>query len=451
MSHLPPLPPPSTPPPIIPRTHPSNLSEDRGRVSAESSNRSSIYSAVPSTANTRGRKSRTSTESLLSAASSARRSTSLDSINLREDYLSHNARLKGNNSPSGTGPQMTSKKLTLPLGTPPPNSVVKSLYQPQQYTESVHARRKRPKSPSQLLSTGYFAPSDRSTLSPLSPPLSPLAVQVPRNTLPRSSTQLMHSTTANQGVDRPDSPTTGFNHQPTSPVQAQPAPTGAWAKAQLQPQSRRTSSKNITQAESHRIMIPSSSSSLRPLSPAGRSTPPTPTRLADHLPPFPSGIHPSQYVHLKRPSLSHHQQMYPNSWDGTRPATATPTTGTSNAVFGSTSASALEEQRRSMSSEYWMHHSMPTSPSYSNSLGGEAESDLDVQRIIANALSIAAAKSAAVDAARHSSSSWYRHSQQPGSRSWTPSEEAWGSTANTSTPSSRSQSPLNNAGPATPA
>ncbi|KAF8923182.1 hypothetical protein BGZ58_003264 [Dissophora ornata] len=473
LPHMPPPPPPSIPPPAIPLTYPGGMPDGgrSARPSTETAYRSSMYAPVV-IANARGRKPRASTESISSTASSTRRSISLDSTG-QQPWDDLSARTKSGNSPSGVS-QRTSKKIILPPSTPPPATPSGTAppafpFAIKQMSPIEVHRRRHQKSPSQILSTGFFVSPER---SPLSPPMSPLTVQIPRNTPSSRLSMLGASNNNNNNVhayhsayNRPDSPTAGYNN-PTSPLSSS-APTNKSARAaQIQAQQNRkvrSKSISISQAETQRIMnsAPSSSNMTGPRSPTTMRS----TRLADHLPP-PSPAH-SHFTHLRSPSQSYQQQLISkNGWDGSRPSTATPTsaTGRSTPTAGALTKEEDERerehlqllQRRSMSLDYWTHlqhlsRSSPTSPTVSEDPEGSitssvatTERDLDVQTIISDALAIAAAKSAAIEAAKQSA--WYRQQelQRLGgngitSRPWTPSEDQWGST---SLSSSRSQSPF---------
>ncbi|KAF9357302.1 hypothetical protein BGX26_003952 [Mortierella sp. AD094] len=460
MSFLPPPPPPSVPPPAVPMTYPGGIAETRARASTESSTHAIV---------TRGRKLRASMESISSAG---RRSISLDSTNHREVYAQEMAaRSKANNSPSGGNAHRTSKKIILPPTTPPPASVV-AKQQQQQQQAPMHARRQHQKSPSQILSTGFFASPDRSPLSPLSPPLSPLTIQIPRNMPPRSNSA--QATYANGPAiqNRPDSPTAESNNpSPSQSIQfqQQQLPSSMKTKAQIQFQNKRIRSKSVAQTEPQRVVIPPSSASGLGVGPR---SPPMPAHLSDHLPPLPP-VH-SHLLHIRRPSLPQQQQQWllnqqalSSGWEeSSRPSTSTPT-GTSASASASTARDDEERerellQRRSRSFDSWMQQSYPTSPAtptapeslagsenHYSVIRGSVEKDLELQAIIANARKIAAGKIAAIEEARRSTWNNYnntnnnnrRQQQQyqyhqgqrfapstssaPSSRPWTPSEENW--------------------------
>ncbi|KAI1300692.1 hypothetical protein EDD11_006054 [Mortierella claussenii] len=487
--------------------------------SEASSTRSSIYATCP---NTRGRRPRASTES---TSTNARRSISLDSTSYywdEQQLPDLPARTKANNSPSrGSAGSRTSKRIIMPPSTPPPaapthaapsaaaaGTPALSFSKPQapgsQVPVPVHARRKNghQKSPSQIMSTGFFVSPERSPLSPLSPPLSPLTIQIPRNS-PSNSTRASfvgttgqpfpHYTASNVlNMNRPDSPTAGSNHSSPTPT------TTSFAKTHAK--SKKSRSKSISQAEAHRIMVPSpnmaNSIGVGPMSPPMPSytrstlTPSLPVilpvsgRSSDHPPPSPATL--SHLMHLRRPSLTQYQQqqqLMASSWDASnsRSLTATPTAMASSMKSDGDHEDQdrdPRQQRRSVSLDSWIQQrrSSPTSPTSptgpSSQIGGHplmddaeaaerysiisADRDLDVQTIISDALAIAIAKSAAMDAARQSA--WQRPSQrfqgqssyvqllQQGStsRPWTPSEDAWGASTGptTSRSSSRSESPF---------
>ncbi|KAG0007545.1 hypothetical protein BGZ80_004546 [Entomortierella chlamydospora] len=445
MSFLPPTPPPSVPPPAVPMTYPGGITEARGRTSAEASTHAIIA---------RGRKPRTSMDSISSAG---RRSISLDSSHREGHAQEMAARSKANNSPSGGYAHRTSKKIILPPPTPPPTSAMTKLQQ-QQKQAPMHARRQHQRNPSQILSTGFFASPDRSPLSPLSPPHSPLTIQIPRNMPPRSNSALASYATPTI-QNRPDSPTIGSNNpSPSQSVQFQQLPSTMRTKAQSQ--NKRIRSKSVTQTEHHRVITPSSASGhcVGPRSPA---------HLSDHLPPFPP-VH-SHLLHIRRPSQPQQQQQWllnqqalSSGWEeSSRPSTSTPTASASASVSTARDDEEREHellQQRPTSFDSWMQQSYPASPAtptapesltgsenHYSVIRGSIEKDLELQAIIANARRIAAEKIAAMEEARrlsYSSNSSNRHQQHQfqyhqgqrfarptssasSSRPRTPSDENW--------------------------
>ncbi|KAF9907657.1 hypothetical protein BX616_000359 [Lobosporangium transversale] len=422
MSHLPPPPPPSVPPPAIPST--SSGSTDG--ISSEAMSRPNIHvTNANATTPTRGQRPRALTESNASI-----RSISLDSSNRQEENSELHSKSK-------------TKRVIMPPSNPPPaspsSSTPMSAAKPQQSQIPVHVRRKgHQKTPSQIMSTGFFASPERSPLSPLSPPHSPMTIQIPRKMQSSRSSFVAtagqpfphHTTTNVLNLNRPDSPTAGLNNPSPTSVSQQ----GAVVKSNKL-QYRRAKSKSISQAEAPRILASSSLGAMTvgcsPRSPSmplpsrfTPNTPPmsTPSSLADHLPLSP--VSHAQLMKPPRPSLATYQgrQASFSSWDSSsRASTATPT-----AASSSTGAD----------DSYWAYKSSPTSPTspnylYSPYIGGtddaaerysiiSSDRTFDVKTIISDALAIAMAKSAAAEAARRQ-----QQNSASLSRPWAPLDEMW--------------------------
>ncbi|KAF9182527.1 hypothetical protein BGZ51_008217 [Haplosporangium sp. Z 767] len=454
--HPPPPPPPTVPPPAIPLTYPGDTTDGRNRNSTDAATRGSLYSvSSSSSANARGRRPRTSTESnpSQSAGLSSIRSISLDSRHRLEDHRDPTSKSRVIPHTNGGGNSRPSKKIIQPPSTPPPVAVPQHQKQLQ---SPVHGRHQR--TPSQLLSTGLFASSDRAPLSPLSPPLSPLTVQVPRPSSRSYQTPLSSSVYYPTSNSRSGSPTTGSN-----------------------PNSRPSASTRLKahdqQAKSKNIVIASATSSA--------SSSPTPGSTAQKAR--------QSYLPLHRSSLVQRQSS--GSIEGSAPSSpGGPSQSPSHFEDGpglSGGENLMQEQRRSTSLDLWMR---PNTQSQSPGTGrrfkhrsndannaimereenmvSSRDPDQELQDIIADALAIVAAKTAAMEAARQSprhSQMMQGHRQQDDlvenrqpfqsrqkslsaqqqashshSRPWTPAEvDPWASTAPTSsTSSSRSASPF---------
>ncbi|KAF8952076.1 hypothetical protein BGZ46_003668, partial [Entomortierella lignicola] len=405
-SFPPPPPPPSVPPPAVPMTYPGGMEGSTQHIN-----------------NTRGRRPRASMESLCNNPTGTRRSISLDST-IREELSEDEPRSKTNSV-------QASKRIILPPTSPPPVMAVAKQQVP------VQARRQHQKSPSQILNTGFFVTPERSPLSPLSPPHSPLTIQIPRNMPPRSnSAQSTYPNSPANFQNRPDSPTTGSdNTSPSSLSNPQQLTGPPKTKAQLHAHNKRIRVKSNNQVDPQRVFVPSIGLGFGPRSP------PAPTQLSDHLPPHPS-VH-SHLANIRRPSLTLqqqqwmlHQQSMSSGWeDSSRPSTTTPTGRTSFSTTVKDDDESLN--RRSTSFDSWTQYSYPTSPAtpptHESMTGGEyrfsvnSDRDFDLQSIIANARRIVAGKNAALEEARRSGLFNYHHQghqqRQPGSRPWTPSDE----------------------------
>ncbi|KAG0250870.1 hypothetical protein BG011_008028 [Mortierella polycephala] len=372
-----------------------------------------------------------------------------------------------NPHPNGGGSSRSSKRVIQPPSTPPP---VAMLQQQKQIQSPVHRRHQR--TPSQILSTGFFATPDRAPLSPLSPPLSPLTVQVPRPSSRSYQTSLSNSVYYPTSNSRSDSPTAGSNPNPRPSAPMRP-------KAQNQAHDQQARGKNIGQAENHRIAISSAASST--------SSSPTPGSTAQKAP--------QSYLLLRRPSLVQRQSS--GSIEGSASSSPSgPSQFPSRFEDGSDlpdDENLLQKQRRSMSLDSWMRSNTQPQPptlgterrfehrtNHENNVVMEREEnmipsrdpDQELQAIIADAIAIVAAKTAAMEAARQSawhsqllqerqkqdnlvenrqlyqsgqkSLSAQQQASHPHSRPWTPAEaDPWASTAHTpSTSSSRSASPF---------
>ncbi|KAG0261674.1 hypothetical protein BGZ95_004177, partial [Linnemannia exigua] len=308
-------------------------------------------------------------------------------------------------------------------------------------------RRRHQRNPSQILNTSLFDSSDRSAISP---PLSPLTIQIPRpssrsfQSLLTINTQLTAENV--QQYLQQQQPAPLEIAKPDSPTDSITAPSPRTTSLCYSPRSRR---KSTSQIETHRIMIPPSvasiasptSSTFSPPVPPLPPVPAMPTLLESHLPSSPSSTSSSSqsYISLKRPSLSH--QMSSSSLDSTR---------TDNTALASVNAridihhyhhhfhdnndngaddshryqyhhnyhdgrhSAEPKKRQQQKQQRRRSMSLPSSPS-SPSSSCQAESaivgasntttttttkDKELQAIIADAIAIAAAKTAAIESAR---------------------------------------------------
>ncbi|KAG0287592.1 hypothetical protein BGZ96_008486, partial [Linnemannia gamsii] len=159
----PPPPPPTIPPPAIP-----SGGQEQGRV-PESSYRSSVYSVSNHPAGRRPTNTRASTES--SRIPCSRRSVSMDAASFTPDgrRLSRKVIIPPPSMPPPPVPLPPPPPVHLPTPSSPPSTPVPST--------SLPSRRRHQRSPSQTLNTSLFDSSDRSAISP---PLSPLAIQIPR-------------------------------------------------------------------------------------------------------------------------------------------------------------------------------------------------------------------------------------------------------------------------------
>ncbi|KAF8949709.1 hypothetical protein BGZ52_005055, partial [Haplosporangium bisporale] len=284
--HPPPPPPPSIPLPALPMTCPGGM-DARGRRSTTSSHRGSTPS---------------------------RRSISLESATrwTREggsDSNNTSARSSQDGFSRGSAPSS------------PPSSIASSSPASQQHAR-MPSRSRHQRCPSQILGTQFLASPEGATSppqqnrTPISPPLAPLTVQIPR-----TSSRPIHTYFAQQQQQpaftapaQPESPTIGsFETSPivsptTSIAESLPsiasrtssrpshlAPAGG---PYLTP-SQRSRSRSISQpsSETQRIALPGAT---------GTSLPPVPSlpSLGDHLPPPP----PSHSFLLRRyPSLLQHR------------------------------------------------------------------------------------------------------------------------------------------------
>ncbi|CAO3570741.1 unnamed protein product [Mortierella alpina] len=441
-SHPPPPPPPTIPPPAIPVSVPGGHASNH-RNHSDTSNEAlagpSIHDPSPSgqLAYIRGRHPRASTETESYSTSSAhnvRRSISIDSsARCVEDQ-------DGSVSPKGrvsTSSQRSYQSMHPPPNTPPPPPPdATDLSQP---TQSIQ-RRRHQKKPSQILSPCFFTIAESSStlpaisalspLSPLSPPLSPLAIQVPRP----SSRSYVHGPSSSSGRGTPGSATYGraSNESPvprltyTPKSNKTPAPAPAPQVGPSQVQHRRARSRSISQAETCGL-----SSNVFPtpsvVSEAPTSAPSLPLKqeiMASAT---------QSYLLLRRPSmvLNHQQQPQPLPFSSMNPAAAAPLES------DPCHSSPKHRRRRSRSLSSGRDHSSSSLFSFSSTLeglyhadegsvseersskgdderfssvGSVRDSDLELQSIIADARVIAAAKCAAIKAARESSSSRYRQS-----------------------------------------
>lgn len=397
--HPPPPPPPSIPLPALPMTNPCGM-DARGRRSTASSNRGSTPS---------------------------RRSISLESA-------TRWAREGGSdsNNTSARNSQDSFSKSSTPSS--PPSSVASSSPAFQQHAR-MPSRSRHQRCPSQVLGTQFFTSSEQGPTSPplqhrrpISPPLAPLTVQIPR-----TSSRSIHTYFSGPQQQptfttpaQPESPTIGSFEtspvvSPTCSIIAElpssiASRTSAHRPSYLNPTgyptpSQRSRSRSISQssAETHRIALPGATcTSLPPV-------PSMPSMLGDHLPPPP----PSHSFLLRRyPSLLQHR----------------PSSGSLNSMDQDSSSDHHHDdndmdrsrrKRRSMSVDSagrWISSqhgsSCSVSPIPGSTPGQEhaedsdplARQDQEVQAIIADAIAIAQAKSAAVQAARQST--WYRQYQQ---------------------------------------
>ncbi|KAK3811624.1 MAG: hypothetical protein JOS17DRAFT_779857 [Linnemannia elongata] len=426
----PPPPPPTIPPPAIPS------GQEQGRVSTESSYRFSIYSTFNQSAG--GRRPGTSTE-----PSRSRRSISMDAASFTADGRRLSRRLI-------PPPNMPPPPIALPPPPPVPVPTLSPSLTPISSTPHQAPRRQRhQRNPSQTLNTSLFDSSDRSAISP---PLSPLTIQIPRpssrsfQSLLTINTQLTaenvqqylhHQQPQPLEICKPDSPTDSiFAASPRTP------------SFHSTPRSR---SRSATQLETQRIMIPSSPVNTNAFgatspvfSPPVPPVPAMPNSLADHLPlSSPRSTSSQSYIAFKQPSLSHQQSS--SSLDNPRiDATASGSAHHNQYHYGAEDNGHHDYQhyergahspepkkryhqkqhrRRSMSAP--TSPSSPSSPSSSRQRERDSSTspssgrrskeesvrasatatptctkDQELQAIIADAIAIAAAKTAAVETAR---------------------------------------------------
>ncbi|KAF9917340.1 hypothetical protein FBU30_000798 [Linnemannia zychae] len=450
MCNLPPPPPPTIPPPAIPISNSGDSNcGGLGRISHESSNRSSIYSNYPS-----GRRTRSSTES--SQNPHSRNSANFDSSANTVDgrRLSRRIIYPPNTPPPPTPP-------------PPPPPVFVSVPIPaltQHQHSTVPPRRRHHRNSSQILSTSLFDKSDRSAISP---PLSPLTVQIPRP----SSRSFQSLLTINTQLTAEN--VQQYIHQPQKPaleICKPDSPTDSIFA--VSPRSRRRSS---SQVETHRIMIPQSpNNATASLSFSVPPVPPIPaktTSLADHLPSSPSSPHSNSFY--KRPVLSHQQSS--SSLDNTQTDAFSlsanvirrynePKDGLHNYHYYDSRSHSPEAKKCHQQQKQYRRRSMslPTSPTNSSSKTESSSSsapcdssdvsraaspsmtkDQELQAIIADAIAIAQAKSAAIETARQNN---FHHQRlikhQQHHRRLYPQMDSWPSTTPSTADSSRPGSPL---------
>ncbi|KAG0381204.1 hypothetical protein BGX24_006576 [Mortierella sp. AD032] len=501
----PPPPPPTIPPPAIPIINPgdSGYGGGRGRVSTESSScQSSIYSTHP----TAGRRTRSSTES--SRVAYSRRSVSMDASSAGDGRRLSRRVILPPTIPPPPVPLPPPPPIPVPVPTPSPTSSVPSTptnvqqFQPQQHV-APPPRRRHQRNPSQILNTSLFDSSDRSAISP---PLSPLTIQIPRpssrsfQSLLTINTQLTAENV--QQYLQQQQPAPLEIAKPDSPTDSVAAPSPRTTSLYHSPRSRR---KSTSQIETHRIMIPPSaanmtsptSSTFSPPVPPLPPVPAMPTLFESYLPSSPSSTTSSSQscISMKRPSLSH--QMSSSSLDSTRTDNTASTSVNAridihhyhhhyhdnndngaddshryqyhhNYHDGRHSAEPKKRQqqkqqrRRSMSLP-----SSPCSPSSSNQVESKedfasaisgtsntttaiATKDQELQAIIADAIAIAAAKTAAIESARQNTFhrqmqvKYQKHQQQQQRRLYPSQMDPWRSTtpSPSTLDSSRPESPL---------
>ncbi|KAG0348254.1 hypothetical protein BG004_005573 [Podila humilis] len=426
--HPPPPPPPSIPLPALPAVN------SRGRRSTSSSHPSSMISS--------------------------RRSISLESAN-RWSQLS-----SANGSARSSQEVQSSVRVSSSMTTTSPPSAAS-------HHQHTRMRSQHLRSPSQILGTQSFFSPDSSPIAispppsqqqqqqqhmssrrPISPPSAPLTVQIPRQN--SRSIHMSPLKPTNFAVPaQPESPTIGSNEispvtSPTNSIAASLADSssaGGWASFQSKYQGGVSSSPAhyLTPSQRSRIRTSSDSQSMIPM-PGAMTVTNTPaidevdeggnlalampiTNLGDQLPPPP----PSHSFLLRRfPSLLQHRPSTGslssmNSFQG-----GSGSGGRDSAMsdeqeddhdessqYRGPRTGSRNKQRRSMSLDSSMRWTREGTNSILHDCGGGAESsdplaaaakqDQQVQAIIADALAIAQAKSAAVEAARQST--WYRQYQ----------------------------------------
>ncbi|KAG0297165.1 hypothetical protein BGZ97_004335, partial [Linnemannia gamsii] len=446
IAYPPPPPPPTIPPPAIP-----SGGQEPGRVSAESSNRSSVYSVSNHPTGRRPTNTRTSTEN--SRIPCSRRSVSMDAASFTPDgrRLSRKLIILPPSMPPPV-PLPPPPPVHLPTPSSPSSTPVPSTPSP--------SRRRHQRNPSQTLNTSLFDSSDRSAISP---PLSPLTIQIPRpssrsfQSLLTINTQLTVENV--QQYLQQQQPQPLEICKPDSPTDSIFAVSPRTSSLHHTPRSR---SKSATHLETQRIMIPPSpatppaaSSSFSPPVPP---VPTMPSSLADHLPlSSPRSTSSQSYTSHKQPSLSHQQSS--SSLDSARPnATTTtlvhgdqhhdyqhyergayspeskkrhnqkqhrrrsmsaPTSPSSpTPSLSSSPPSSSRHQRESSTSpsgrrskEEDSVRTASVSPSSMNMNKGSSAKDQELQAIIADAIAIAAAKTAAIETARQNNNSFHRQLQ----------------------------------------
>lgn len=401
--HPPPPPPPSIPLPALPMAYPGGVDVRGGRSTASSSNRGSTPS---------------------------RRSISLESA-------TRWAREVGSDS-NNTSARNSQESFLKGCSTPssPPSSVASSSPAFQQHAR-MPSRSRHQRCPSQIMGTQFFASPEQVPTSPppqhrqpISPPVAPLTVQIPR-----TSSRSIHTYFGGPQQQptftapaQPESPTIGSFEtspvvSPTSSIIAELPPSIASRTSSLRPShlgsnggyltpSQRSRSRSISQPspEIHRVALPGATAGTSSLSPP--SMPSMPSMLGDHLPPPP----PSHSFLLRRyPSLLQHR----------------PSSGSLSSMDQDDNDDVLDPLRRKRRSMSVDSTGMWTSSQRGGGGGGSscsvspvpsgqdhhaedsdplARQDHEVQAIIADAIAIAQARSAAVQAARQST--WYRQYQQ---------------------------------------
>ncbi|KAG0038179.1 hypothetical protein BGZ82_000860 [Podila clonocystis] len=378
--HPPPPPPPSIPLPALPMTHSGGVDARGRRSTASSLNRGSTPS---------------------------RRSISLESATrwAREGGSDSNNTSARNSQDSFSKGCSTSSS--------PPSSVASSSSSPaiQQHSR-MPSRSRHQRCPSQVLGTQLFSSTEQVPTSP--PP------QSIHTYFGGPQQQPIFTTPA-----QPESPTIGsFEISPvvssTAELPSITSRTSSLRSNYLSPSggyltpSQRSRSRSISQpsSETHRIALPGATgtgaSSLPPV-------PSMPSMLGDHLPPPP----PSHSFLLRRyPSLLQHR---PSSGS----VSSVDQDSLSDRRDDDNDVDTTRRKRRSMSADSagrWISSQHGSSCSVSPIPGSTsdqdhaedsdplARQDQEVQAIIADAIAIAQAKSAAVQAARQST--WYRQYQQ---------------------------------------
>ncbi|KAG0084251.1 hypothetical protein BGZ92_010072 [Podila epicladia] len=397
--HPPPPPPPSIPLPALPMAYPGGVDARGRRSTASSSNRGSTPS---------------------------RRSISLESATRWARDLGSDS----NNTSARNSHESFSKGCSTPSS--PPSSVASSSPAFRQLAR-IPSRSRHQRCPSQILGTQFFASPEQVPTSPppqhrrpISPPVAPLTVQIPRTSSRPIHTYFggpQHQPTFTAPA-QPESPTIGSFEtspvaSPTSSIIAE-LPSIASRTSSLRPSyvgstggyptpSQRSRSRSISQSSSEidRVALPGATGAA-----AGTcSLPPVPlmpSLLGDHLPPPP----PSHSFLLRRyPSLLQHR----------------PSSGSLSSMDQDDNDDILDpsrKKRRSMSVDSagrWISSQrgggsscsvspVPGQDHHAEDSDPLARQDQEVQAIIADAIAIAQAKSAAVQAARQST--WYRQYQQ---------------------------------------
>ncbi|KAF9279294.1 hypothetical protein BGZ68_008007, partial [Mortierella alpina] len=435
-SHPPPPPPPTIPPPAIPVSYPGKHVDNyryQGGVSSEAVARLSIHDPNPGAQleYIRGRHPRVSSENELyppSSRSSSRRSISMDSsarwLEDQDAALSSKGRVS-------TSSQRSFQSIHPPPSTPPPPPP--DAADLAQSLQSIQ-RRRHQKKPSQILSPCFFSHAESSSgipspspLSPLSPPLSPLAIQVPRPSSraffqgPSSSSGRGTPGSATPGRASSESPVPRLTFPPKSSKTPVPAP-----QTPSQLQHRRTRSRSISQAETYGL----TSNAF----PTSSLVPEAPTSSTPVLKQETMASATQSYLLLRRPSLvlnNQHRQPssmnHPAAFSEDLKVANSPASLVSTPVGSEPSPLAQRHRRRrSRSLNSWREHSSSSILSSSSTLEGPShpegspmseqeyslgdqeksnvgsvrDPDQELQAIIADARVIAAAKCAAIKAAR---------------------------------------------------